>query len=80
MKFDCIEDIKRYMTFLKGDCTEQSKWYKDLEWFCSNKYITTSEYFGELMLFIEQLIVDDEMKKHKCELVELKNVLRAYFK
>ncbi len=32
------------------------------------------------MLFLKQLIEAEEMEKYKCELIELENVLKAYFK
>lgn len=80
MKFDNIENIKKYILYLKDNCHEESKWYEDLIWFSANNYTTTSEYFGELMLFLKQLIEAEEMKKYKCELLELENVLKAYFK
>ena len=79
MKFDSIEDIKKYILYLKENCHEESKWYEDLSWFSSNNYTTTSEYFGELILFAKRLIKDKEMKKYKYELLELENVLEAYF-
>ena len=80
MKFDSIENIKKYILYLKDNCHEESKWYEDLSWFSANNYTTTSEYFGELMLFLKQLVEVEEMKKYKCELLELENVLKAYFK
>ena len=64
---------------MKDNCPEESKWYDDLNWFSSNNYTTTSEYFGELILFLKQLIQADEMKKNRCELLELEKVLKAYF-
>ena len=79
VKFDNVESIKEYILFLKDNCYEESKWYEDLEWFSSINYTTTSEYFGELMLFLKQLINAEEMKKYKCELIELENVLKSYF-
>ena len=51
MKFNHIEDVKRYINFLKNISNEGSKWYRDLEWFSSVNYTTTSEYFGELVKF-----------------------------
>lgn len=79
MEFNNIENIKKYILYLKDNCPEESKWYDDLNWFSSNNYTTTSEYFGELMLFLKQLIQADEMKKNRCELLELEKVLKAYF-
>ena len=79
MQFEHIEDIKKYILYLKNNCNEKSKWYKELEWFSSNNYTTSSEYLGELMLLVNKLIKDGEMKKYKCELIELENVLKAYF-
>lgn len=80
MQFDNIHNIKKYILSLKNSCHEESKWYADLVWFSSNNYTTTSEYFGELMLLVQQLIVDEEMKEHRYELIQLESVLRSYFK
>lgn len=79
MKFNQIEDVKRYIKFLKDSSFEGSKWYKDLEWFSSNHYTTSSEYFDELMTFIERIVADGAFKEHKSELLQLYDTLKVYF-
>ena len=80
MKFSHIEDVKRYMKFLRDSSQKGSKWFGDFTWFSSNNYTTTSEYFGELAIFVEKLLADDELRKHKCELLELRDTIKSYFK
>lgn len=79
MKFDHIEDVKGYIKFLKNISHEGSKWYRDLEWFSSNNYTTTSEYFGELVKFIERAVADGAFKEQKGELIQLRDIIKAYF-
>ena len=79
MKFNRIEDVKKYMNFLKSSSQETSRWYRDLEWFSSNNYTTTSEYFGELVIFIEKILADEAFREHKSELIRLRDTIKAYF-
>ena len=79
MKFNQIEDVKSYMKFLKNSSQEGSRWYRDLEWFSSNNYTTTSEYFGELVIFIEKILVDEVFREHKSELIRLRDTIKVYF-
>lgn len=79
MKFNHIEDVKRYIKFLKNISHEGSKWYRDLEWFSSNNYTTTSEYFGELVKFIEKVVADGAFMEQKEELIQLHDTIKAYF-
>ena len=37
MIFNNIEDVKRYMRFLRDSSQEGSKWFGDFNWFSSNK-------------------------------------------
>ena len=80
MIFNNIEDVKRYMRFLRDSSQEGSKWFGDFNWFSSNNYTTTSEYFGELAILVEKLLKDNELRKHKCELLQLQDTIESYFK
>ena len=79
MKFNHIEDVRRYINFLKNISNEGSKWYRDLEWFSSVNYTTTSEYFGELVKFIEKVVADGAFKEQKEELIQLHDTIKACF-
>ena len=79
MDFDRIEDIKKYIEYLESNCKRNSKWHKDLKWFESNNYTTTSEYFGELLLFVQQLLQDKEMREQRDGLLQLEKTLKSYF-
>ena len=79
MKFNHIEDVKSYINFLKNISNEGSKWYRDLEWFSSVNYTTTSEYFGELVKFIEKVVADGAFKEQKEELIQLHDTIKACF-
>ncbi len=79
MKFNHIEDVKRYIQFLMNTSHEGSKWYRDLEWFSSNNYTTTSEYFGELIIFIEKVVADGAFKEQEDQLIQLRDTIKAYF-
>ncbi len=80
MKFNQIEDVKSYIKFLQDTVGRDSKWYKDLERFSSHYYPSTSEYFGELVIFIERIVVDEAFKEHKSELLQLRRILKASFR
>lgn len=79
MKFNNIEDVKRYIQFLMNISHEGSKWHRDLEWFSSNNYTTTSEYFGELLIFIERVVADGAFKEQEDQLIQLRDTIKACF-
>ena len=42
-------------------------------------YTTTSEYFGELVKFIEKVVADGAFKEQKEELIQLHDTIKACF-
>ena len=79
MEFSNINDIKKFILHMRNSYNEDSELYKELDWFTTNNYTTSSEYFGELMLFIEELINDKDINKNKEDLIKLSNKLKSYF-
>lgn len=79
MQFDNIKDITSFLLFLRDKNEIDECLYKDFTWFSTNKYTTSSEYFGELMLFLESIVDSDSMKKDRDEILELINILQGYF-
>ena len=79
MQFDNIKDITSFLLFLRDKNEIDECLYKDFTWFSTNKYTTSSEYFGELMLFLESIADSDSMKKDRDEILKLINILQGYF-
>ena len=53
MNYNHIDNVKNFIKQLKEFCGVDSKWYNELDWFSSVNYTTSSEYYGELLLFIK---------------------------
>ena len=71
--------VKRVMPFSAinqpqmNSTDKNSKYYNDLKWFSNINYTTTTEYFGELKLFLLDIVNLDEFKHYKSDLLDIIN-------
>jgi len=79
-KFGSMDCVKNFISELKDFCGENSRWYNELVWFCQTNYTTTSEYYGDLMLLVERLCNDAELKEYHKDLNILLQKLHQLFK
>lgn len=79
MNYNHIDNVKNYIKQLKEICGADSKWYNELDWFSSVNYNTSSEYYGELLLFVKNLLKDKDMEVFHVDLHNLYKTLSEYF-
>ena len=68
-----IVELKSKIVQIMNSTDKNSKYYNDLKWFSNINYTTTTEYFGELKLFLLDIVNLDEFKHYKSDLLDIIN-------
>lgn len=71
MEFKDLRDAKALMINLAEKVDKSNKYYNDFIWFSSINYTTSSEYHGELKLFIQSMIDQNDIPAMKQEVNDL---------
>lgn len=71
MEFNDLQDAKKLMARLADTVDPLNKYYYDYKWFSNINYTTSSEYHGELKLFIKTLIDENEIPTMKNDIQDL---------
>lgn len=71
MEFKDLRDVKALMVTLSQKVEKSNKYYNDFIWFSSINYTTNSEYHGEIKLFIESMINQNDIPTMKQEVFDL---------
>ena len=66
-------ELKSKIVQIMNSTDKNSKYYNDLKWFSNINYTTTTEYFGELKLFLSDIVNLDEFKHYKSDLLDIIN-------
>ena len=66
-------ELKSKIVQIMNSTDKNSKYYNDLKWFSNINYTTTTEYFGELKLFLLDIVNLDEFKHYKSDLLDIIN-------
>lgn len=66
-------ELKSKIFQIMNSTDKNSKYYNDLKWFSNINYTTTAEYFGELKLFLLDIVNLDEFKHYKSDLLDIIN-------
>ena len=80
MNFNCIEDIKFLINKILECIDKTDVYYNDLNWFSEVNYTTTTEYFGELKIFINKIINYPKFSEFYLDLKQLLNSLEEVLK
>ena len=79
VKYKDAWTIQKYICQLMEDYGRSSKWHEDLTWFSKNRYMSPSEYLGELNLLIDRMLEDYDMRVYHRELQRLKKDIIKLF-
>ena len=79
MKFNKIEDVKNFVTIIKEKFASNIEMYNRLAWFENVNYTTTSEYYGELLILLDEIVELKEINELKGDVIELIKVLQKIF-
>ena len=72
-------ELKSKIVQIMNSTDKNSKYYNDLKWFSNINYTTTTEYFGELKLFLLDIVNLDEFKHYKSNKSNIKlNICNSY--
>lgn len=77
--FESVEDIKKFMLFLSESSVKDDKVREQCKWFSDVNYTTLSEYVGELKIFVDSLLRNEECSGYFFQLTELRKVLVKIF-
>ena len=66
-------ELKSKIVQIMNSTDKNSKYYNDLKWFSNINYTTNTEYFGELKLFLLEIVNLDEFKHYKSDLLDIIN-------
>lgn len=73
MFYKNTDELKNKIIQIMNSTDKNSKYYSDFQWFSNINYTTTTEYFGELKLFLLDIVDSDEFKNYKTDLLEMIN-------
>lgn len=79
MIFSELNDIKNLMKTIITEIDQTNPLYKDFIWFSSVNYTTTTEYYGELKIFLSHILSEGNVPCHQEELTSLLATLEKTF-
>lgn len=71
MQYESVNDVKQMMKNILDSLDPKSDYYNDFKWFSKVNYTTTTEYYGELRIFLLQIQRDNRLKSYQNDLQEL---------
>ena len=71
MEFRSIDDIKQLIESIMHYLGSASAYYDKFEWFSKVRYTTTTEYFGELRIFLLEIMNKKEVMQFRSELRDM---------
>ncbi|WP_312105502.1 hypothetical protein [Pygmaiobacter massiliensis] len=77
MQYRNTNDIKHKIKDILDSIDTSNDYYGEFKWFSKVNYTTTTEYYGELRIFLLKVIQDERFVDYKSELQELYNVIDA---
>lgn len=79
MKYADIIMIENEVKMLLKSMDTQNIYYNDFEWFSEVNYTTTTEYLGELKMFLQKALYDNELKRYQKELRKIRKLIDTAF-
>jgi hypothetical protein len=79
MTFNSTEEVKSLINSILNNINKDNLYYNDLKWFSNVNYTTTSEYYGELKIFLEKIVDEATFMAWRDSLSDLLQAIKNIF-
>lgn len=79
MKFESVSDIKNFINIICNSTECNNKYYDDLIWYSKANYTMSTEYYGDIKIFVEKIIAEPTFAQYKDDLKQLLTQLNKLF-